>query len=112
MRNICIGKVHPIIMACHPGGHHRNYYPGALYVIQAAATHLKINHPQINLQVPDLQTSCKDLITRAQISSAGAPSSNELQRLDYMTGYQDSCSATCPIMCKKILYILWDILNL
>ena len=56
--------------ACHPSGHYWNYYPSALSASQNTATHLKMGHPLMK--------------------SMGAPSSNELQRLDLMTGYQDS----------------------
>ena len=51
-------------MSFHPGDHYWNYYPGAQSLNQVSATHLK--------------------------KSTGARSSNELQRLHYMTGYQDS----------------------
>ena len=55
---------------CHPGGNQWNNYPGAPSLNQVTATHLKIRHP------------C--------ISSTGAWLSNELQRLHYITGYQDN----------------------
>ena len=63
------------------------YNPDALSLSQDTVTHLMIGHPQMK--------------------STGARSSNQLHRLDYMTGYQDSspsngCWATCPIItyCK------------
>ena len=76
---------------CHPGGHHRNFYPDTLPFSQVDATFLKIEH----LQIP----------------STGARSSNELRRLDYMAGYQDSSptnghQATCPIHCLFLLTTL------
>ena len=55
-------------MTCHPGIHYCDYYPGALSFSDNTATHLKMGHQQMK--------------------SAGARSSNELQRLDCMTGYQ------------------------
>ena len=68
--------------ACWLGGHYWNYYPGALSLSQVITTYLKIRH--------------------LQMKSTGAWSSNELQWLDYMTGYQDirgSHSRLCaPLM--------------
>ena len=58
------------IGVCHPGGHNWCNYPGAISLIQINATYLKIRHLQINLQVPDLQISCRDF--------------------DNMIGYQES----------------------
>ena len=59
-----------IFLQYGPGGHYQNYYHGALSLSQVTVTHLKNCLPSI--------------------SSTGAQSSNELQRLDCMTGYQDS----------------------
>ena len=66
--------------ACHPGGHYWNYYPGAMPSSQVTATHVKMG-----------------------MKLTGAWSSGELQRLDYMTGYQDSSPSdgrqeTCSIL--------------
>ena len=40
---------------CDPGGHYWHCYPGALSLIQATATHLKIGHPK---RVPGTHGGC------------------------------------------------------
>ena len=55
---------------CHPGGHDWDCYPGALSLSQTTATRVKIGH--------------------LSMKSMGARSSNEVQRLDFMIGYQDT----------------------
>ena len=65
--------------ACHPGGHYWDYYTGVLSWCQVSAIHWKMGYPKMKF--------------------TGAQSLNELQRLDYMTGYQGSngCQLTCTI---------------
>ena len=54
------------IKASHPDGQYWDYNLTVLFLSEVSATHLKIGCP------------------------VGALSSNELQRLEYMTGYQDN----------------------
>ena len=50
----------------------RLLYPDALFLIPVCATHLKIGHPWINLRVPDVPMSCRD-ITLGQGTRTVAP---------------------------------------
>ena len=49
--------------ACHPGGHYWNYYHGALSQIKSLQLIWRSGTHRWNLWVPDLQMSCRDLIT-------------------------------------------------
>ena len=50
--------------ACHPGGHYMHYYLGTLWYLSKPMQLIwRSGTCRLNLRVPDLQMSCKDLTT-------------------------------------------------
>ena len=70
----------------HPCGHYWDYHPGVVSLNPFLATHLKIEHPWI--------------------SSTGIRSSNELQWLDHVAGYQRLYSLSGKTSYRQISWSL------
>ena len=78
--------------ACHPGGCCSNYHSGALYFEWSYCNSFEDEAPvdEICGCLTNIQIFLPELLTIDALHQISYLSSDEFQRLDYMTGYQDS----------------------